>query len=625
MALNSADHSFIQAVLASEGDPDAPAIKALLERKGFLDTGYKPSLPAMSFLTHEGARRMSKRVLVFALNYSWPMNSKGDRWLPQMYEDAYIQPESNHFAQALGASAWKTLLMAGSPDQPDFMECLKVLASSGAGVNDWLTINERGKGSGSLLAALATRGWTDAIQTIEKTSGQQFSRANLFDKDAAGEAGPIENALCCGHGPLAEWLANGADFPPKALHWAAIGFCSPQRARVGAFSTPSMSDRLHGLRMVARSLSAVQVDARRWDELDDPLRTKEHLAVWLMGRGAKAQAAGASEAVQTQALAARMADKEGLSWSSMEATQPEISLAGKMGEPRSVARLFGFAPPKDSSLKAVALWNEVTKTVRQRAVGASFLAPVLELLQRSQFQEASHHLTSMRPEGQSAACVALLGLAKLGYWDMPKQNGVGDDARHPLRWAGFKLALKAAGPELLDTPIDGLAGVTLMAMCSALGYADACSALVQAGARVDPDPLTEAVSPLALAIRFGHDPIAWALLNAGASPMEGAQEGSFGFVRKAWAIHEALDANNYPLAEAMIDADPLCAQLPNLEGQTFSERAKARMDPAQNALPAGIEVSDAMKMAALAERADLFRKSLVQPAPARASAARPGR
>ena len=72
----------------------------------------------------------------------------------------------------------------------------------------------------------------------------------------------------------------------------------------------------------------------------------------------------------------------------------------------------------------------------------------------------------------------------------------------------------------------------------------------------------------------------------------------------------------------MIEANPACAELPNLEGQTFAERAKARaQDPQPDAH--GASQDDRLKMAALAERAETLRRQLAHEEPA-TRARRPG-
>ena len=538
--LTDQDVEFVKAMIESDGDPNSASVQEICSKKSRFTSAYKPGFAAAQSLLFQGVKRLRPALVKYALGFNWPNNSGGPS-LPQFFDETTQHfSDGRVFFQHAGQSAWSKLLSSGaSPETAGFMDVVRILARDGINIDADMRVDGK-KSHGSLLAALCSRGWKDVIDEIEKSAGRPFSLANIDVQDKAGSSCALENALSCGHGEIAQWLTrDNFKWPVRALGWAATGFGAPKEPSVGATREPSLKQRELGIRLASRKLGVTHVDARTWDKLSDPLKNQQHLALWLMAQGARAQAANAEPGDLFVAWGAKLAIQKDADWEAMSNARNELG-SRLFDEPKR--NFLGFGGHSASRLAAIEIWREADAALRERNAQRPPLGLTLLALEQSRFEQAEAALREV-PEHQKIACaVSLLGLAKLGFWNMPHEAGVGEDSRHPLHWAGFKMAIAQAGAELLNRPIEGLGGLTLMAMCSALGYADACAALIHAGASVDSNPLTEAVSPLALAIRFGRDPIAWSLLNSGADALEGAAPSAFGFVRKRWAIHEALDA-----------------------------------------------------------------------------------
>lgn len=164
------------------------------------------------------------------------------------------------------------------------------------------------------------------------------------------------------------------------------------------------------------------------------------------------------------------------------------------------------------------------------------------------------------------ALLCAWAMAKSAFWRMPMPGGVGDDGRDASSWGCFKAAAAALEPANMDEPIEGMGGLSLMALASALGHSDVCSTLADAGASLNPHPLLENAAPLALAIRFGQSSLAQSLLDAGADPLEGFKIGAFDLPQRRWAVHEALLAKDIQLIQRAFEIAPQSALLKNSDG-----------------------------------------------------------
>jgi hypothetical protein len=397
---------------------------------------------------------------------------------------------------------------------------------------------------------------------------------------------------------------------------------------VGASSIPAFQERLTGLRLACKAVGLAAVEAPAWTEaMADPTRSKPRLMAWLMIQAARSEALAAPRPAREAGVARGLAMQRGVDFDKVERLLAKRAGAVGTASEASGRRWFGLLGPKAPSAapsapvgagdEAPARWegstdpadiaDEAAWTVARRERDAAPIAGMLASLEASEFERAQEAFASIPRDRKIGACAALLGCAKMGFWDRALPASVGDEGRNPLKWAGFKIAVDELAKEgLLDARLPKMFGLNLLGVAAAVGYADACSALIRAGARLDPNPLTEEASALCLALTFGHSEIARALLSHGADPLEGAVEGILGFERKAWAIHAAFDAGEEDLVEAMLEAAPAVASAPNLAGHSIFERARKL---AQNQREGGGKHGeiDAEKVLALAERALLRR------------------
>lgn len=369
------------------------------------------------------------------------------------------------------------------------------------------------------------------------------------------------------------------------------GWLSPHDVGGGIRIEPRDEDRLLCGRLGAFLTDFARLEACAWATIEEnPLAESHRLQAWLMLRGARAQATGLDYNKRLGLIAENLAEKRGEkrgeklgempTWPAgmTDAEIVEVMKDGVVKPKGFFARLVGAkasAPTQSDS--GFCIWLEAKGILDERVEKAPELASVIMHLDQSRLEAAKDALQEIPQAKRLDACVALLGLAKSGFWDMPMPGGVGDQCRNPLRWAGFKMAL-VEFKDQMDRPINGLQGMTLLGLSAALGFTDACQALIEAGARLDPDTLAESASPLLLAIRHGRDEIAKAWLASGASAMEGAKDGPFGFEPKERALHLALEKGFGFLVRDMLEREPASCKLRGKTGLTIYEKLVAIID-----------------------------------------------
>lgn len=494
-----------------------------------------------------------------------------------------------------GESAWLHLLTGvvstKYEDGPSraLEECALALSRADVGLHATLSFQDgRTDRKVALLHQLAARGLLDWARKIEKEKGNVFAADGLSADDAKNvpdDESPLSMALRCGHGEMALWLLKkGGSHRKMAVFDGFKGWLNPHDVGSGIRIEPNNEDRLLCGRLGAYLTDFAQLESCGWATIEEnPLSENHRLQAWLMLRGARAQATGLDYNKRLRLIAENLAEKRGETLGGMPSwpnglTDEKVvevvqeSVAKPKGFFARLARSKASTPaPSDAHF---GIWLEAKGILDERVAKAPALASVIMHLDQSQFDAAKEALHEIPQAKRLDACVALLGLAKSGFWDMPMPGGVGDQCRNPLRWAGFKMAL-IEFKEQMDRPIDGLQGMTLLGLSAALGFPDACQALIEAGARLDPDPLTESASPLLLAIRHGRDEIAKALLASGASPMEGAKDGPFGFEPKERALHLALEKGFGFLVRDMLEREPTCCKLRGPAGLTIYEELAA--------------------------------------------------
>lgn len=608
--MNKKEGQLAQIIADHDGMESAPEIVAAL-------AGSTPSLAVLVELVRFASAHLRPNVLNYALGFS--MTTNGVKALPHVYDGTFISQEGR--ACWRGNSAWWTMLSSGAePGDGKFEQVAQVLAKSHHSINAGLFISSEGYESldGGLISALACRGWLDQIRSIESLSGEKFSAEGRVDGQAPSSPNltPLAMALRCGHGNVAKWLgARGAAFPGVALDWAAIGLKSPMCASKGKFLMPSGKNRLAGMRLAACRVGFQEVDARPWSDGGQHTGSdRSSLMLWTMAKAAHAQAGALTFEDRRRAVALWIAEQSDAPKKKVLAAEPRVERQEqeapskgffswlKRSPSSSASTQPSPANPSDSTAWPAApaeIWARASELVQQRRASTPEISQAIEMLDQGMISEAKELIERLPSKDILEACVALLGLAKLGFWDMGEDEDQPNAKRHPMRWAGFKMAIACAGKDILNRPLPGLQGVALLGLASVLGFADACSEIIQAGAELDPDPLFNAESALSLATANGHADIAKALLVAGASPMEGARLDAFGFEQKKWAIHQALQEGNTPLVQAMLEADPRCALLPNEGGKNAWEAAAACAEAAD----AKGEEHNWGALAALAQRA----------------------
>lgn len=598
--MNQKELDLAQIIANHDGQGNAPEVVAAL-------AGGKPRLVVLSALAKFGAQKCRPNILKYALSFVW--SGDDGSVIPHAFDESFTE---NGQVRWRGKSVWDHLVSGGlGPGDASFDETLRVLAGSSVPINTQMFMGGASdKHAGCLLSSLACRGWLSQIKLIETLSGDKFNPDGL--PEPSHKRAPLAMALLCGQGEVAKWLdGRGAAFPAECLDWAAKGLAAPMSPSEGRYSNPSSGNRLLGFRMAAWRSGLIEADARPWSDAGQHVKSERAaLMMWTMAKAAHAQAASLPFEDRRRAAALWIAAQSGAPKKVVLGAEPRKAeqaasrgIFAWMKPPRAKAG----AEPRPAEGGAAGswpsgpaeIWQRAEELVKQRDLAAPPISKAIEWLDQGMVSEAQEIIEGLSPRDATEACVALLGLAKLGFWDMGSDEAAPNAHRHPLRWAGFKTAIACAGSEGLNRPLAGLQGVTLLGLAAVLGFADVCSELIHAGAAVDPDQRFNACSALALATANGHDDIAKALLCAGASPLEGARIDAFGFEKKAWAIHLAIKHLNLSLAEAMLRADPRCAQLPNEKGQNAWEAAFERREAAGD----GANAESWAEMEALAQRA----------------------
>lgn len=501
-----------------------------------------------------------------------------------------------------GVSAWLSLFESGKgPGDKDFDACAKILSRAGYGLGSLMDAGAEGDGW-TMLDQCAARGWLAFAEGTAKERGWAV-RPNC------GETTPLEIALTAGRGDFAAWLVSkGATGDANSAARGARGLCAPHWMEKGASEPASWEAQALGLRVGAKLAGLDGVVGTGWSQtMAEPLQSPGRLMVWLMVSGARAQAASASQPLPTRVERREraLAKARGEDWEEL----------GKAARAGGLLSFFG----RKARARAAELLGQIQREARE-AVGREDasqprLGEALAHVDAGSLSLAARAFAGLPGGAKLSACVAMLGLAKAGYWDMPmpQPDGGSLQDRHPLRWAGFKLALMACGRGL-DGAIPGLSGTTLAGLCAALGFEDALCELIDAGAKLDPDEMSQGPSPLELALRNGRSRFARVLLGAGASPMEGVKESLFGYPARQWAIHMAFDSRDEGVVESMIGADPRCVELPDPKGQGLLQKAIA-MERA-----GGDGADFGARIAALAERAMIDGAAGAAPGGAKAKA-----
>ena len=528
--------------------------------------GYKPGFAVLAKGLHAAAAAVVPAGVEKALSY-WNENSDGSKEFVQFYSRPYWSNSSggSHWVMS-GESAWLALFESGkAPGDKDFDACAKLLSQADYGLGSSMD-SSRDKDNGwSMLDQCAVRGWLSLATETSMERGWAV-RPNY------GKTTPLEMALMAGRGDFAAWLVSkGAKGDKESAERGARGAVAPYRVEEGASSPASWEGQVLGLRVGAKLAGLDGVVGSGWEKtMAEPLQNPGRLMGWLMVSGARAQykaqaAAGPRELSSQIEMRSRVLSKaRGEDWEAL----------GKACENAGLLSFFG----KKARAEAVKLRGQIQKEARlaleQIDAQQPPLGEALAHVDAGNLSLAAKAFTEIPSASRLSTCVSMLGLAKAGYWDMPMPQPDGESLqdRHPLRWAGFKLALIACGRGL-DGPIPGLSGTTLAGLCSVLGFEDALCELIDAGARLDPDEMSQGPSPLELALRNGRSRFAQVLIDAGASPMEGVKESLFGYPAKQWAIHMAFDARDEALIESMLRSDPRCASLPDAKGQTLLQKA----------------------------------------------------
>lgn len=522
------------------------------------EQGYTPTIKTLAVALQRALSRTDPAAARVAL--AWKSeDQQGKKVHYQLYDAPYQFSGGESYG---GLSAWLALIKSGKgPGHKGFDECADLLAGQEIGLNAFLKAGEAS--SDRLADHLCTRGWTRIAPRLEQIAGQRF-------KASAGKDIALQLALQSGHGSAGLWaLSRGASGGRMSVIHGAKGVFNPLRPEAGACDASSWEERALGLRIGAKISGLSAIDATLWKTtMSDPMSSPERLLCWLMARSAWAQSETLDPQVRQSAMAGALSSAQGHDWTEIN-NQHENPSKG----------LFSFfskttADPND--LRSGFMAEAATLIRTRQGLSSGVLPSVLAWIDKGDFDQARKALNLVAPDALVHVCVELLGLAKTGYWDMPMpQEGSFDpNERHPMRWAGFKLALHACG-ENVSKPIPGLSGTTLAGLCTTLGFEDAISELISAGASLEPDELAQGPSPLWLALRHGRTRFAQVLLEAGASPIEGVKVSPFGYPTRDWAIHLALDMRQDKLIEDMLNADPRSAQLPDRNGLTILDRAFA--------------------------------------------------
>lgn len=551
---------------------------------------YKPNMKSLAVALRAALERADAKAAERALDWS-----VDDAEGKQLHQQLYSEPE--HYAQSGwrygGSSAWLGLMASGKgPGDKGFDACADLLASQEIGLNGYFEV---GKADSERLAHhLCARGWTRIAPRLERVANHRFDASQ-------GSSDSLALALRSGHGSAALWaLSRGCSGGPKSVVQGAKGVFDPSRPSSGGCDEPDGQERALALRVGAKISGLAAIDAEAWPRtMADPLSSPERLLCWLMIRSAWAQSDALGPEARQAGMAEAMAAEQGSDWK---------QIVGSADAPPKKGLLAFFSKAVSSAADAQAKLIAEAQALAQSREGISsgVLRQALPLVDKGDFERARKALEDAQPEARLLACVELLGLAKTGYWDMPmpREDSFDPNERHPMRWAGFKLALRACGQGVCG-PIPGLSGTTLAGLCATLGFEDAISELIEAGASLDPDELAQGPSPLWLALRHGRARFAQVLLEAGASAVEGVKASPFGFPTRDWSIHLAFDMRQDKLVEDMLNADPRSAQLPDREGRTLLDRAFAlEKDGADEAAKAF-----GAKMVAVAERAIVGREA----------------
>lgn len=525
----------------ARGDVEG-AQKAVDEGKeGFL--GSWPAWGVFNLALRASLLRLDAAALDWVLSFKFPSSAADKNYAerPYLYDLTNSESFSRQGQAAFGgAGPWAALFESGgSMADEGFRACAeRLLSLRELSLNAPLTIegwSPKGRRPISQAAALGDEALVERLlEAGAAPTGHWPERAS------SPEFSPLFIALSMGRGGVAERLIKaGAGVSGSGLKGAsalaAQELASAPAERVGEAKT--------ALRL-ALKLEGAPAGPQGWGPgPKDPLSGLGALEAWLCRQALLAEGkAGAKEAPEPARPAGLL---KALGWG-----------RGKREAPQPAAALALAASPSERSAWRALLSGEA----RDLAEGAKTLAP----------------------RARQELLLGAWALAKAGYWRMPMKEGVADVGRDAASWACFKSLALSASPEDLAAPIKELGGLSLIGAASALGHADVCSALIQAKASLDADPMLEGAAPLALAARFGQSRLAMSLLDAGADPFEGIAPGAFGYPERGWAIHEALAAGEMELFERLLRADPEQAELKNPEGQSVRQLAEAGQRGAQS-------------------------------------------
>jgi ankyrin repeat protein len=550
--------------MPSEEDDKQYALAVTLGKQAVLvkieAKGYKPSFKVLAEGLQGACQTVCADGVELALGYYRALEG-GKKEFIQLYSQPQWSQSGGRWEFG-GISAWMALFESGKgPGDANFVACAQSLSQTGFGFGALMDANAARDEGWTMMDQCATRGWLEFAKKLSKDNG--WSAQSNY-----GKATPLDIALRSGRGDFAAWLvANNTKGGPLSVVEAARGLSEPFRPQKGSYEPASWDQQILSLRIGAKLSGLAEIASETWpNTMAEPLKNPGRLMNWLMVSSARAQAAQ-DEAASPKAMERRskeLAKKQGQDWEALSKTAQGgglFSAFGKKARAAAAELKEQIARQAEADLKAV---QAAQPPIRE----------ALAEVDAGNLSAAAKIFGGFPAEARLPACVAMLGLAKVGYWDMPmpQEDGASLQDRHPLRWAGFKLALMACGRGV-DGPIPGLSGTTLAGLCAALGFEDALSELIDAGASLDPDHMSQGPSPLELSLRNGRVRFAQVLIGAGASPMEGIGETAFGYPSKKWAVHMAFDKRELGLVKSMLASDPRCAMLPDPQGKTILQRA----------------------------------------------------
>lgn len=495
--------------------------------------------PALDFLHQaidHALQSLDARRLGWVLQYKMSCQASAgwQAWRPYLYgltqSSGFYQLGGSAFS---GPGPWRSLFASGgSMSDPRFKACAEALLALPEIHLDAPMVMSGRDGPRPLCQAVLN----GDEELVERLLAAGANPGGFWSfpgwSGARPKTAPLEWALRKGRGAIAERLVR-AGASAEGLEGLSIQAAKALESALGE----RQADAKRALRLALSVEGVAKALAQDWSALGQrPLDSLGALEAWLCKKGVEMEGQGGAR--PAPAKASRVA--RALGWLSMK-SEPDLGAIQ--------------ARAREGSAEGALRQGDPQAFVERARAGSG--------------------------EERQALLVGAWALAKASYWRMQSADGVADSGRDAAAWACFKALCQSARKSELEAPIRELGGLSLMGAASALGHADVCSALIGAGAGIDPDPMWESAAPLALAARFGQTRLAMSLLDAGADPFEGCKPGALGYPERGWAIHEALEAGQMELFERLLEADAAQAELKNAQGVSVAQRVEAalRADP----------------------------------------------